>query len=68
MSETLEEFWGVCWHGNVKIILFVDPIQFDTIVDSAVPVFGTGVVFVGGVDEMFRIFFPDLLHAKIVNT
>ena len=68
MFETLEEFWDVFWHGNVKIMLFVVPIQSDTTVKSASPGFGTGVVFVDGVDEMVSIFFPEILHAKIVNT
>ena len=54
MFETLEEFGNVFWHGNVKITLFVIPIQCDTTVDSTGPVFGTGVVFVDGVDEMVR--------------
>ena len=66
--ETLEEFWNVFWHGNVKIALFVIQIQCYTTVESAGPVFGTGVVFVDGVDEMVNIFFSDILHAKIVNT
>ena len=59
--ETLEGFWNVFWHGNVKIMLFVIPIQCDTTVESAGPFFGTGVVFVDGVDEMVSIFFPDIL-------
>ena len=66
--EKLEEFWNVFWHGNVKITLFVIPIQCDTTVYSVGPVFGTGVVFVDGVDDMVIIFSYDILHAKIVNT
>ena len=66
--ETLEGFWGVFWHGNVKIMLFVVPIQCDTTVESAGTVFRTGVVFVDGVDEMVSILFPKIIHAKIVNT
>ena len=66
--ETLEEFWDVFWHGNVKIMLFVIPIQCDTTVEIDVTVLGTGVVFVDGVDDMVSIFFSDILHAKIVNT
>ena len=66
--EMLEEFWNVFWNGNFKMMLFVAPIQCDTKVESAGPVFGTGLVFVDGVDEMVRIFFPDILHAKIVYT
>ena len=50
MFGTLEEFWDVFWHGNVKIMLFVVPIQCDTTVESAGAVFRTGVVFVDGVD------------------
>ena len=46
--ETLEEFWNVFWHGNVKITLFVITIQCDNTVESAGPVFVTGAVFVGG--------------------
>ena len=68
LFEMLEEFWNVFWHGNVKIMLFVVPIQYDTTVESTGPVFGIGVVFVDGVDEKVSIFFPDILHAKIVNT
>ena len=49
-------------------MLFVVPIQRDTTVESTGLVFGTGVVFVDGVDEMVRIFFSNILHAKIVNT
>ena len=66
--ETLEEFWNVFWHGNVKIMLFVIPIQCDTTVESAGPVFGTGLVFVDSVDDMVSILFPDILHSKIVYT
>ena len=66
--ETLEEFWNVFWHGNVKITLFVIPIQCDTTVESDDPFFRTGVVFVDGVDEMVSILFSDILYAKIVNT
>ena len=66
--ETLEEFWNVIWNVNVKITLFVIPIQCGTTVESAGPVFGMGVVFVDGVDEMFIILFSDILHVKIVNT
>ena len=66
--ETLEEFWNVFWHGNVRITLFVISIQCDTKVESAGPVFRTGVVFVDGVHEMVSIFFSDILHAEIVNT
>ena len=68
MFEMLEDFWNVFWHGNFNMMLFVVPIQCDTTVESAVTVLGTGVVFVDGVDDMVRIFFPDILHAKIVNT
>ena len=50
------------------MMLFVVPIQCDNKVESAGPVFGTGLVFVDGVDEMVRIFFPDILHPKIVYT
>ena len=64
MFETLEDFWNVFWHGNVKITLFLIPIECDTTVKSAGPVFGTGVVFVDGVNDIFS----DILHAKIVNT
>ena len=66
--ETLEEFWDVFWHGNVKMMFFVVPIQCDATVESAGPVFGIGVVFVDGVDEMVSVFFPDILHAKIAYT
>ena len=66
--ETLEEFCNVFWHGNVKMMLFVDEIKCNTTVESDGPVFGTGVVLVDGVDEMVRILFPDILHARIVYT
>ena len=68
MFETLEEFWNVFWHGNVKITLFVIPIQCDTTVESAGLVFRTGVLFVDSIDEMVSIFFSNILNAKIVNT
>ena len=68
LFETLEEFWNVFWHGNVKKMLFVIPIQCDTTVESVGPFFGTGLVFVDGVDDMVSIFFSDILHAKFVNT
>ena len=50
------------------MMLFVVPFQCDTTVESAGPVFGTGVVFVDGVDEMVSIFFPEIIHTKIVYT
>ena len=68
MFETLKEFWNVLWHRNVKITLFVIPIQCDTTVKRASPFFGTGVVFADGVDEMVSILFSNKLHSKIVNT
>ena len=43
-------------------------IQCDITVESDGPVFGPGVVFVDGVDEMVSIFFSGILPAKIVNT
>ena len=66
--EKFEEFWNVFWHGNAKMILFVVPIQCDTTVESVGPVYGTGVLFVDGVDDMVSIFFPEILHDKIVYT
>ena len=58
MFQTLEEFWDIFWHGNVKIMFFVVPIQCDTTVESAGPVFGTGVVSVDGVDDMVKFSLP----------
>ena len=68
MFETLEEFWDIFSNGNVKMMLFVVPIQCDTTVESDCPVFGIGVVFVDGVDDMVSVLFPDILHAKVVYT
>ena len=63
MQGCLEIFW----HGYVAGAFVVVPIDGESTEEGTGPVYGDGVDFLEGLDEVVGVFFADLLDPKVIN-
>ena len=67
MLETVECSCDVAREGHVDNSLGVVPLESETAVETAGPVSGDGVLGAEAVEQMFGMFFANILDAKVVD-
>ena len=67
MIELNEGLLDVVWHGEVDLSFVVVPIEHDSDVSFALPVFRYVVVLLQNVHEMFEICAAFVFDAEVIN-
>ena len=65
--ESGEGIGDVIGHGEMDFALGVIPVERESEVTFAFPVFSDVVMLFNGVDEMIGVFFADVFHSEIVD-
>ena len=53
-------------HGDVTCVCGVVPVDGESTEEGTSPVYGDGVEFLEGLDEVVGVLFSNVLHAKVV--
>ena len=65
--EALEGVGNVVGHGEVHLPFLVVPVQGESEVPCAVPFFCAIIEFFNNCSQMFCVFFPHVLDAKVID-
>ena len=65
--ELVQRFLKVIGYGNVASPIRVIPLDVKTTEQGAGPIHGYGVLFLEGLDQVFRILFANIFDAEVVN-
>ena len=57
----------IFWHGDVAGACRLVPVNGESVEEVTGPVYGDGVEFLEGLDEMVSVLFADILDSKVVN-
>jgi hypothetical protein len=64
----VQPFFDLLWHGYVQCSGHIIPIQLDTAVQVACPIYGKLIfVFSNACNQMVDMFFVNVFHSKIIN-
>ena len=67
VSELCECLIYVAWHREIDFLLIAVPVEADSTVLLAFPIFVDNIEFLKGTDKVVRMLFSDILHTKVVD-
>ena len=57
----------IFWHGDVAGACRLVPVNGESVEEVTGPVYGDGVEFLEGLDEVVRVLFAYVLDSKVIN-